>query len=206
MASCGRLLLSIAKRLSLSGHDRLRTVILRPSLLYGEGDQTFVTAMIKLAKESHGVLQRTDNIFTRTQTTYVGNAAWACLRAQDRLRVDPKIGGEEFFITDDTPVQDPFEFVRPFLEANNMRLSEKAIPYWLLIAGITIIMLVANIIRPFYHLKIPEKLNHKKIRYLNTTYFFNRTKAVLRLGYEPRFTPEESLKRSIEYYAGKRTL
>lgn len=160
-----------------------------------------------MAKQSkNGTLQRTDNIFTRTQTTYVGNAAWACLKAQERLRIDGKIGGEEFFINDDTPVEDPFEFAKPFLEANNLKLSEKAIPFWLLIIAISMMNFLVFLIEPFYQYKIPEKYNHKKIRYLNTSYFFNRTKAILRLGYEPRFTPEESMKKSMEYYAGKRIL
>lgn len=40
-----------------------------------------------------------DNIFTRFQPTYVGNAAWACIKAKDKLQTDQSIGSEDFFIT-----------------------------------------------------------------------------------------------------------
>ncbi|XP_074601084.1 3 beta-hydroxysteroid dehydrogenase/Delta 5--_4-isomerase [Brevipalpus obovatus] len=194
--------LRVAKRNGqpLKNGSRLSTVILRPTLLYGEGDPYFITEMLKIAKQSNGILQRVDNIFTRTHVTYVGNAAWACIKAKDRLRTDPRIGGEEFFITDDTPVQDPFEFAKSFMESRDFKLSPKAIPFWILMIYLNFLMLLALAVKPFYRINIAEKMNHRKIRYLNTTYFFNRTKAILRLVYEPRYTPDESLQRSAKYY------
>lgn len=71
-----------------------------------------------MTKQNKGTLMRVDNIFTRCQMTYVGNAAWACLKAKERLQEDATIGGEEFFITDDTPIVDPYDFLKPYLEGS----------------------------------------------------------------------------------------
>lgn len=141
-----------------------------------------------------------DNVFTRTQVTYVGNAAWACCKAKDRLRLDPGIGGEQFIITDDTPVQDPFDFIKPYLDQVNCRLSDRPLPYWILIIILELILIVVTLIRPFYSIDLPEKYNPRRVRYLCTTFFFNRNKSTLRLTYQPLYTPDDSKKRSLVYY------
>lgn len=63
-----------------NGSANLRTVILRPSVMYGEQDPYFVSEILAVTKSQGGTLTRVDNIFTRCQMTYVGNAAWACLK------------------------------------------------------------------------------------------------------------------------------
>ncbi|XP_015785978.1 3 beta-hydroxysteroid dehydrogenase/Delta 5--_4-isomerase type 3-like [Tetranychus urticae] len=185
-----------------NGIGRLSTVILRPTLLYGEEDPFFVSQIIKLAKTSpNNCLPRVDNVFTRAQVTYVGNAAWACLKAKDRLRLDPGIGGEEFIITDDTPVQDPFDFVKPYLDQVNCRVSDRPLPYWILIIFLELVLFLVILVRPLYAIDLPEKYNPRRVRYLCTTFFFNRNKSTLRLSYAPFYTPDDSKKRSLQYYS-----
>jgi nucleoside-diphosphate-sugar epimerase len=69
-----------------NGNNKLQTVVMRPTLLYGEEDNHFVTKILKVAKEQSGVLRRIDNVFIRIQPTYAANAGWACLKAKDKLR------------------------------------------------------------------------------------------------------------------------
>lgn len=155
---------------------------------------------MRQAKGFNNVLPRIDNIYSRTQATYVGNAAWACIKAKDKLVSGSNIGGEEFFITDDTEIEDAFDFVKPFLESQNLHVAKKTIPFWMVYYAIRILMILIVFIKPFYRYELPERFNLKKIQYICTTYFFNRTKATLRLEYEPFYSKEESFQRSLQYY------
>lgn len=169
--------------------------------MYGEGDPYFISQTLKITKEDwRGKLQRVDNIFTRCQVSYAGNVAWACLKAKERMQEDPSIGGEEFFITDDTPILDPYDFLKPYLEDHGMTVSNWSLPFWILIFFMSILVFVVKIIRPLYAINLPKSFDVKKIKYLSNTYFFNRNKAILRLDYDPLFSPEECESRSHAYY------
>lgn len=50
----------------------MRTVILRPTFLYGEQDKYYVPMALKWAKDFRGTLIKIDNIYTRLQWCYVG--------------------------------------------------------------------------------------------------------------------------------------
>lgn len=187
-------------KLLANGTANLRTLVLRPTVTYGEGDTHFIPNLLKRVKENRGVLQRIDNIFIRCQVTYVGNVAWAILRAKDKMRNDASIGGEAFFVTDDSPILDPFEYFKPIVEMHGMRLSSWAIPYWILILFLSLVHFVVRAVRPIFHIPLPESWDTKKIRFICNTYFFNRNKAILRLDYDPIYTPEDSNDRSMKYY------
>lgn len=184
----------------LSGTDKLRALVLRPSALYGEEDPYIVPEVLKATKDNKGVLVRIDNIFTRCQFTYAGNAAWACLKAKERIQEDESIGGEEFFVTDDTPIVDPYDFLKPYIESHGFRLSKYTLPYWLVIMALSLLALLVRVIRPFYAINLSKRFNPSNVKFICKTYFFNRNKAILRLNYEPFYTPEESDKRSLMYY------
>ncbi|KAI1292310.1 3 beta-hydroxysteroid dehydrogenase/Delta 5--_4-isomerase type 4 [Halotydeus destructor] len=183
-----------------NGSAKLRTLILRPSVLYGEQDPYFITGVLQMTKENKGTLLRLNNIFTRCQLTYAGNAAWACLKAKERIQEDSSIGGEEFFITDDTPIVDPFDFLKPYVEDHGYKVTSYAAPYWLTILLLTIVVFFVKLVRPLVTIRLPESLNPAKVRFICKTYFFNRNKAILRLNYEPFYTAEEAEKMSQAYY------
>lgn len=168
--------------------------------MYGEEDPYFVTEALQLTKENSGVLLRIDNIFTRCQVTYAGNAAWACLKAKERMQEDLSICGEEFFITDDTPILDPYDFLKPYLELHGFRVTSFTVPYWILITFLSLLVFFVKLIRPIYEIELPRSYNPAKVQFICKTYFFNRNKAILRLNYEPFYSPEESEKMSLTFY------
>ena len=183
------------------GIHRLRAIILRPTMLYGELDERFVVRAMKTAQTFRGVLPRISNVFTRVQPCYVGNAAWACIQAKQRIGRDSSLGGEEFFITDDTQIADAFEFCQPFLKKRGMRVSQVAIPLWVLTIFVLLLRLILDPIRSVYHLRVPHAYRLSTIRLWCTTHFFNRTKATLRLDYEPLYDPNECNRLAVEYYS-----
>ncbi|OTF76430.1 3 beta-hydroxysteroid dehydrogenase type 7-like protein [Euroglyphus maynei] len=187
-------------RLLANNNDRLKTVILRPNIMYGEEDNHFITKILSIAKSNSGQLRRIDNVFIRLQPVYVGNVAHACMKAKNRLQLDRKISGEEFIITDDTKILDPFDFFEPFLNAKGFQLTKRSYPYWLFIWLFTLYCWLYKKFGNILPLRIPESLTPETLKFICTTYFFNRTKSILRLDYDPLYDYDESFKRSLEYY------
>lgn len=130
----------------------------------------------------------------------IGNAAWACIKAKEKILIDSSIGSEEFFITDDTPLIDPYDFLLQFIESRNYKLSKHSVPYVLVQFILLIVILLIKLIKPIYKFKLPIRYNPSKIQYFCTTHFFNRNKATLRLDYNPLFNEKESLDLSLDYY------
>lgn len=124
------------------------------------------------------------------------------LQAKERLQEDKSIGGEEFFITDDTAITDPYDFLEPYLKAHGMKSSTYSIPYWLVISLLTILAFMVKLVKPMKKLSLPKHLDPTKVQFICKTFFFNRNKAILRLNYEPFYTPEESEKKALTYYNG----
>lgn len=179
---------------------KLITLALRPTLIYGEEDKHFLTKMLSIAKSYSGVLRRVDNIFVRGHPVYAGNVATACLQAMNKMQQDPNLGGEQFFITDDTRIVDPFEFFDPYLKARGFQLSERQYPYWLFIMIFAFFTWFLKLFSMTNLLNLPSDLTPPIVRYICNTYFFNRNKATLRLDYEPAFNHDEAQERSMPYY------
>ncbi|KAL1472492.1 hypothetical protein MTO96_039281, partial [Rhipicephalus appendiculatus] len=180
-------------------HTKFSTLVLRPTAMYGEEDQHFVVQFLRVAKSSKNTLTKIRSVDERFQVTYVGNAALAHLRAMEKLAVDESVAGEVFYVTDDTPLEDMYEFLRPFVECQGCRLSDYTVPYLLAILVLMLLALVLRLVRPLYRPKsyIPPP---SAVTYICTSLFFNRTKATLRLNYYPNVTPDEAVQRSVSYY------
>lgn len=199
-AEAEELVLKANKQPLANGKGTLRTLSLRPTPIYGEEDNHLVTAMITKAKtDFKGVLLRVHSLDERMQITYAGNAAWAHIKAKERLIHDESISGEEFFINDDTPIIDLYENLRPYLEAAKVKLSDYVYPYWLVYFGLIFLTFVLRLISPIYKPKI-ELPTPGMVAFLCSTIFFNRSKATLRLNYQPIYTPEEAKQKTTEYF------
>lgn len=182
------------------GMNSLKTLVLRPTLTYGEGDRHFIPSVLKNAKENKGILPKVDNVFIRSQVTYAGNVAWCCLKAKDKIQEDSSLAGEVFFVTDDTPIVDPFDFFKPILELHGMKLSSWSYPYWLIILILTIINALVRLVKPIFNISLPDYMETKRLQYVANTFFFNRNKSILRLDYDPLFSPQDSEARSFAFY------
>ncbi|KAM7312585.1 putative 3 hydroxysteroid dehydrogenase [Ixodes scapularis] len=194
-----QLVLQANQRVLADGDTKFRTLVLRPTAMYGEQDQHFVVQFLKHAKASKNCLTKIRSVDERFQVTYVGNAALAHLYAKDKLAVDESVAGEVFYVTDDTPLEDIYEFLRPFVECQGCRLSDYTVPYLLAILVLMLLALVLRLLRPVYRPRsfVPTP---SAVTYICTSLFFNRTKATLRLGYYPAVSPDEAVQRSVSYY------
>lgn len=129
-----------------------------------------------------------------------GNAAWAHILAKNQLRENPEgVGGEVVFITDDTPIQNSFEFLEPFLKSRSMKLSTFMYPAVLAVIFVLFLHVVSRLLRPLIRMKNPFP-HPATLYFIVCFYCFNRLKATLRLDYKPIYSPEESLSNSLQYY------
>jgi len=78
----------------------LRTVCLRPHLIWGPGDPHLVPRILARA----GRLRRVGDGANRVDTIYIDNAAEAHILALDRLAERPELSGRVYFISQDEPV------------------------------------------------------------------------------------------------------
>ena len=83
--------------------------------MYGEGDPFMITAALKSAQETFGWVIRVGDGNALFQKSYAGNVAWAFLKANEALRLNPDlVGGHFFFIPDETPVLNIFDSLHPY--------------------------------------------------------------------------------------------
>ncbi len=95
---------AMAERLILMENGPwLRTVVLRPHLIFGPGDPHMLPRLLEHARQ--GTLRRIGSGRNRVDLTYIDNAAWAHLDAADALlEPEPRCAGRAYFISNDEPV------------------------------------------------------------------------------------------------------
>ena len=194
-----------ADNIPLPNDQRLRTICLRPTVLYGENDRSNVGKLLTMTRDAGGVATRIGGKDTALQQSYVGNVAWSMILALEALVKNPtKCAGQAYFITDDSPVMDVFSFAEPFLVDQGMKCSSFRIPLAVIYYGFALFMFVLNFVRFFVpDLTVPSAaraLSLTLVRSLGMRFTFSRKKAEDLLGYRPLYSFEESLERSREYY------
>lgn len=183
------------------GVNTLKTCVLRPTMLYGEEDRHFIPTLVGIARNyGFGVMPRVQSLDERFQMTYVGNAAIAHLRAKECL-----LNGSEsspiplYFVGDDTPLECFFDSVKPFLEAQDVKMSTFYMPWifavlltWMLCQMAWFLRSVSPVGKYF---PTPAMVN-----YICTVIFVDDRKATLRLHYYPKYSYDDSVRQSLEYY------
>ena len=125
--------------------------------------------------------------------------AWAHVVAKRALERSPDlVGGHVFFVTDDTPLLNSFDFMQPFLAARGLSLSTYQLPYSLVHGLFKGAEALLWLISPIY--KFNSSTAACSVAYVCKTFNFSREKAERLLGYSPVYDYEESLKKSTEYY------
>jgi sterol-4alpha-carboxylate 3-dehydrogenase (decarboxylating) len=178
--------------------ESLKTVILRPSDIFGEADPYHIDSLVNMAKG--GFYVRIGNGKARTQHVYVGNIAYAHLLAGSALmNGSDHIGGEVYFITDGAGTNF-FKFFDKIVEGIGYTIKPKN--FWIprpiayVIASIT--EFSAWIIRPF-KFYVP-KFSRFAVTYTCTEYTYTSDKAKKDFGFIPKYSEQEALERTIEYY------
>jgi len=175
-----------------------KTVIIRPSDIYGENDPYHIGSLIDMAKG--GFYVRLGNGRSKCQHTYVGNVANAHLQAgRAILDKNDKVNGNAYFITDG-PGANFFKFFDRIVIGSGYRIWPRNlwIPRGLAYAMGSASEFIAFMLRPIkkYH----PKFSRFAVIYTCTDFTFTSDKAKKDFGFKIKYPEEVALRRTIEYF------
>jgi nucleoside-diphosphate-sugar epimerase len=168
--------------------DDLAIVSLRPHLVWGPGDNNLLPRIISRAKA--GRLIKIGLGERLIDPVYIENAIDAHLEAAFRLDPGSPIAGKSYFITQGETIP-IWTMINHMLAAAHLPPVKRAVPRPVAVA-------VSGVIEGYYHLtrrKDEPPMTRFMARQLSTTHWFNIAAARRDLGYEPRVSFAEGLRR-----------
>ena len=168
--------------------DALKTVSLRPHLVWGPGDNHVLPKLIERARGRKLKLPGPDKLI---DTTYVDNAAQAHLLALDRLETGPEtVGGKTYFISNGEP-RTQADIILGLLQAAGMEVEVKPVPPAIAMVAGTVIEAAWKLL----WLKSDPPLTRWSAAHLSTAHWYDISAAKRDLGYEPAISIDEGLAR-----------
>ena len=185
----------IAERfvLSQNGVGGLLTCSIRPSGIWGRGDQTMFRKVFESVLAGHvKVLVGNKNV--KLDNTYVHNLIHGFILAAEHLVPGGTAPGQAYFINDNEPVN-MFEFSRPVVEACGQPWPTFRVPGRLVWFAMTIWQ--------WFHFRFGVRkplLEPLSVERLYLDNYFSIAKAQRDLGYQPPFTTEAAMSHCMPYY------
>ncbi len=174
--------------LAANGTDGLLTCALRPHLIWGPGDNHLLPRLLERARS--GKLRRVGDGTNLIDTVYVENAAEAHLLALDRLTPGSPVAGSAYFITQGEPVL-LWDWVNQLLALAQLPPVEKGIS---LKAAYRIGWAMEKLWTILRRQSDPPMTRFIASQ-LGLPHYFDLSKARRDLGYGPRITTAEGLRR-----------
>jgi len=169
-----------------ASHKGLKTIILRPHLIWGPRDNHLAPRVIQRADKLVQVGKRNCLV----DTIYVDNAAHAHVLAEQALETNPALSGKVYFISQDDPIP-MWDMVNNILKAGGKPPITKVMPH-------SVVWCVGAVMEGIYsvfHLKGEPKMTRFVADELATAHWFDISAAKKDIGYEPIISTEEGLKR-----------
>jgi nucleoside-diphosphate-sugar epimerase len=166
----------------------LATVSLRPHLIFGPGDPHLVPRIIEAAKA--GRLKRIGSKPVKVDVTYIDNAAQAQLDAADRLDIGTPPAGKAYFISNGEPVE-LWPFIGRILAEAGVPPVTKSMSTWKARLAGRVLEFV------YWLLRLPGEppMTRFVASQLSTSHWYDISAAKRDLGYDPKVTVEEGLKK-----------
>ncbi len=177
--------------IKISG-KRLKTIIIRPHLIWGPEDNHLVPRLIKRAKR----LKRIGPKDCLMDTIYIDNAADVHVLASEKLEENPSLSGNVYFVSQDKPIA-PWDMVDAVLNAAGFppvkgHVSTKTA----YIAGA-----VFEFVYKLFNIKTDPPITRFTALEIGTSHWFNISKAKKELGYYPKVSTEEGLQRLKQWFS-----
>ncbi|KAH3891853.1 3 beta-hydroxysteroid dehydrogenase/Delta 5--_4-isomerase type 4-like isoform X1 [Dreissena polymorpha] len=186
----------------LENCDSLRTLSLRPVIMYGEEEWRTMARTL-----SHPFVKKTNRWLTfnchkgSAEHAYVGNVAWSFICAENVMRRDDSaaenVCGQSFFVSDETPNTNVVDFMQPFLKEVGVEAFSWKVPIWMIIWPLYVLLAILMFVSLFRKVNLaiglaPFVMGPKVFR-------FEYNKATRLLGYQPLYSVEESKERTVRF-------
>ena len=156
------------------------------------GDRHLIPRVIDRAKQ--GKLMRVGDGSNKVSVVYVENAAMAQLSADDALNTEtPVCGGKAYFIAQAEPVH-LWEFIGQVLDGVGVARPKRSITY----AKARRIGALLEAIHRGFFLPGEPRMTRFVAAQLGTSHWYSIEQAQKEIGYDPKVSTEEGLKRLIE--------
>lgn len=168
----------------------LRTVALRPHLIWGPGDPHILPRLAAKARGGTLALPGPDKLI---DTIFVENAAQAHVMALQELAGAGRCAGKPYFVTNNEPLPQG-EIIRRLLAASGIEVRIRAVPVGLAMAAGALCELAWWALR----LKSEPPVTRFAVAQLATAHWFDTRAAERDFGYLPAITIAEGLQRLCE--------
>ncbi|MGB3333929.1 MAG: NAD-dependent epimerase/dehydratase family protein [Mycobacterium sp.] len=176
-----------------NGVDGMLTCAIRPSGIWGDGDQTMFRKLFESVVAGH-VKVLVGSKRAKLDNSYVHNLLHGFILAAEHLVPGGSAPGQAYFINDGEPIN-MFEFARPVMEACGER--------WPRIRVSGRMVRDAMFAWQWLHFRfgLPEPmLEPGAVERLYLNNYFSIAKAGRDLGYQPLFTTEQAMADCMPYY------
>ena len=181
---------TVAEKMMLSANSQeLKTVALRPHLIWGPEDPHLVPRVIERAKAGRlKLLGKTDKL---VDTIYVDNAAYAHILAALKLSEAHSVcAGKAYFISNDQPIT-MANMLNNILACDDLPPVKKRVP-------VAVAYAVGTLLEWLYSAlgkKQEPMMTRFVARQLSTSHYFNIDAAKNDLGYQPIISIEQGMER-----------
>jgi len=179
---------AIAEQLILKADcPDLRTLALRPHLVYGPGDNHLLPAII--SKAAKGKLRRIGKCRNLVDVSYIDNVVAAHISAARAIIENPEVSGNSFFITNGEPVL-LWNFLDMIMQASGLEPLKKRVPVW-------IATIISHLSESFQRLSANAQgtLTPFIVSELTRSHWFDISKARRLLNYNPEISNIEGLEK-----------
>jgi nucleoside-diphosphate-sugar epimerase len=185
------------QRVLAANSAQLATVALRPQIVWGPDDPTFLPRV--LAQARAGRLRFIGKTPKKLDTTYIDNAAEAHLLALDKLDVGSAVAGKAYFISQGEPVYNE-DLINSWLNAGGFPPETKRLP-------LGVAQFLASAFESVYGLlRIAREppLTRFTVDLLSSALWFDISAARRDLGYAPRVSFAEGMARVAQHLTRER--
>jgi len=177
---------ALAEKIVLaSNRDGLRTVALRPHLIWGPGDPHILPRLAKKVRAGVLALPGPEKVI---DTIFVENAAQAHVLALQELQGKARCAGKPYFITNNEPLPQG-EIIQKLLAAIGIKVKIRSVPTGLARA----VGAVCEFSWRFLPLPGEPPITRFAVDQLGTAHWFNISAAGRDFGYRPKFSIAEGL-------------
>ena len=182
------------RRVTRAAAEGLKTVSLRPHLIWGPGDLHFAPRILARAKKLRIVGDGTNMV----DTIYIDNAADAHLQAADRLQETDDISGRVYFISQDEPIN-LWEMINAILQAGGKPPVTRSISQQTARKAGAFLEFVYRTFR----LPGEPRMTKFLAAELGTSHWFDISAAKRDFGFKPQISTESGLQYLAEWLSSK---
>ena len=179
--------------MNANGYKNLATVCLRPHLIWGPGDPHILPRLINRSKSRKLVC--VGNRMNMVDMVYVDNAVDAHIKASKYLCLDGPVAGNCYFVSDGKPVN-LWQWIDDLLMSLDLPVVTKSISY----ENARLLGALLETAYKIFGVKSEPRMTRFLAAQLAKSHYFNISKARNDFNYKPIVSPEEGMKRLINYY------